>query len=333
MAVFAASGVMRRRASSARIGWVLRGALFAVLAAAMPFHAAFGAEPDWVKGRRFTVAFAQDNLANDWRAAQVRQLREALEPYPFIAFGHSDARGDAARQVRDMEDFIARRVHVLVTSPQDPERARPILALAAKARIPVVLLSRTVPGGEFTSFIAPDNTEIGRQAARFLAERTKTRTRVVILQGLPTSTAAIERTEGFREELSRHAHLGIAALKPANYLRADALRAMEDILAAKIPFDAIYAQSDSMAIGARVALRQAGIDPASIPTVGIDYIQESRAAIRAGEQTASFLLPTGAKEGAEIILRILKGETVPKTVVIPSQLVTRDNVERVEPIF
>lgn len=320
-------GIRRRLPVGAAVAaWVV----FAVAGLA---GAAQAAEPEWVKGRRFTVGFAQDNLGNDWRAVQAKQLRQALEPYPFITFGLADARGDAARQIRDIEDFVARRVNVLVTSPQDGVRAAPAITRATKAGIPVVLLSRAAPGAEVTTFIAPDNRELGRDIARFFAERTKKPTRVLVLQGIPTSTAAIERTEGFREEVNRHKHLGIAAIVPANYLRADAVRAMEDILAKKIPFDALYAQSDSMAIGARVALRRAGIDPATIPTVGIDYVREAREAIRDGEQTASFVLPTGARECAEIVLRILKGESVPKTVRIPLQLVTRDNVERIEPIF
>lgn len=321
-------GGIRRRLSvgAAVAAWV-------VLAVAGLAGAAHAADAEWVKGRRFTVGFAQDNLANDWRAAQAKQLRQALEPYPFIIFGLSDARGDATRQIRDIEDFVARRVSVLITSPQDGVRAAPAITRATKAGIPVVLLSRSAPGAEFATLIAPDNRQLGHDVARFFAERTKKPTRILILQGIPTASTAIERTEGFREEALRHKHLGIAAIVPANYLRADAVRAMEDVIANKIPFDALYAQSDSMAIGARIALRRAGIDPATIPTVGIDYIREAREAIRDGEQTASFVYPTGARECADAVLRILKGENVPKIIRIPLQLVTRDNVERIEPIF
>ncbi|MBM3566749.1 MAG: substrate-binding domain-containing protein [Alphaproteobacteria bacterium] len=307
---------------------VLSAAVFALASSGT-----FAADPDWVKGRRFTVGFAQDNLANDWRAAQVRQLRDALAPYPFITLVHSDARGDATRQIQDIEDFVARKVNLLVTSPQDAVRSAPAITKAYRARIPVILVSRMATGAEYTTFIAPDNREIGRLAARYFAERSQNQTRIVVLQGIPTASTAIERTEGFREEALRHKHLGIATIAPGNYLRADALKAMEDIIAAKIPFDAIYAQSDSMAIGARLALKRADMDPAKIPIVGIDYIREAREAIRAGEQAASFVYPTGGKECADAILRILKGEAVPKAISIPSQLVTRQNVDAVQPIF
>ena len=98
-------------------------------------------------------------------------------------------------------------------------------------------------------------------------------------------------------------------------------------------FDAVYAQSDSMASGARVALKGAGIDPATIPIVGIDYIAEARDAIRAGTQVASFTYPTCGKEAADYAVRILNGESVQREVEVPSVMVTRDNVDAVETVF
>ena len=95
----------------------------------------------------------------------------------------------------------------------------------------------------------------------------------------------------------------------------------------------IYAQSDSMASGARMALKRAGSDLQKISIIGIDYISEAQIAIRAGEQDASLTYPTGGKEGAHYVLQILTGEKVPKKVVIDSEMVTIENVEQVKPIF
>ncbi|MCU7921734.1 MAG: LacI family transcriptional regulator, partial [Candidatus Thiodiazotropha sp. (ex Dulcina madagascariensis)] len=82
-----------------------------------------------------------------------------------------------------------------------------------------------------------------------------------------------------------------------------------------------------------MVLSKHGIDPKSIPSVGIDYIRSAREAIRRGEQSASFTYPTGGAEGARMALKILKGEAVPKEIVLESTMVTKDNVDQVEPIF
>jgi len=283
--------------------------------------------------RPLTVAFAQDTLGNDWQRAQTQGLEAAFRRHPDIRFIHTDAGGSSAQQVQDIEDLVARGIDLLITSPRDAALMAPVIERVKARGIPVILLSRRTTSDAHDSFIRADNRDIARQAARRLAARMGGQGRILMLQHIPTTTPAIERTEGFLEELRRYPAMRVVAVKRADSLRDKAILATEEALAEGLAFDAIYAQSDSMAAGARTALRRAGIEPRTIPTTGIDYIAEAREAIRAGEQDASFVYPTFAAEGADIAVRILRGEKVPHEIVVPSQMVTRDNVERVEPIF
>lgn len=283
---------------------------------------------------KHVVAFAQDTMANDWRAAQVRDIRNVLATHPDIEFRFSDAGGDTARQVQDIENFAAQKVDVLITSPRDAELMREPIARVHRSGIPVILLSRRVNGEEFTHFITADNRAIARQAAQHLARRLNGKGNILMLQHIPTSTPGQLRTEGFLDEIAKHPGIKVSAIKRADSQRALAIQKVEEALAEKIPFDAIYAQSDSMAIGAILALKKAGLDPRRIPITGIDYIAEARAAIRAGDLHASFSYPTFGKEGAAAAVRLLHGGKLDKKeVVLESTVVTRGNVEKVEPIF
>ncbi|WP_029006705.1 substrate-binding domain-containing protein [Azospirillum halopraeferens] len=279
------------------------------------------------------VAFAQDTMHNDWRIAQVRNVERALRHYRNVRFVYSDAGGQVSRQILDIEGFAARGVDVLITSPLDATVMAPVVAAVHAAGIPVVLLSRRVNGDAFTCFVHASNRTIGRDAARFLSQRLGGRGRILVLQHIPTTTPAIERTEGFLEELANHPGLAVAAIRRADSLRSKAILAVEEVLAEGVPFDAIYAQSDGMASGARFALRRAGIDPASVPTVGVDYIAEARDAILAGEQAGSFLYPTFGAEGADLAVRLMRGETVPKEIVVDTRLITAAEAASIQPIF
>jgi ribose transport system substrate-binding protein len=197
----------------------------------------------------------------------------------------------------------------------------------------VVLLTRRIQSDDYTTFVAPDDLAIAAQAADVLAERLNGKGAVLELQGVPTATTAIRRSEGFATALKKYPQMKIVASRVGNYLRADALHQVEAVLAEGIHFDAIYAHSDSMAAGARMVLLAAGIDPKTIPIVGIDYIAEARKAIRNGEQLASFTYPTCAKEGAQQVLKILHDRPFEREVTVDSVKVTRDNVEQVETIF
>ena len=294
--------------------------------------AAFAA--DAPAGKKWVVAFAQDTMANDWRAAQVRDLQTAFAAHPEVKFIFTDANGDTARQVQDIEKLAALGVDVLITSPRDAELMREPIARVHRKGIPVILLSRRVNGDEFTQFIAADNKAIGRAAARYLANELKGKRRILMLQGVPTASSAIDRAAGFNEALKQHPGLKVVAVKPADYLRAQAIQRIEEALAEKLQFDAIYSQSDSMALGAILALKKSGRDPGKIPITGIDYISEAREAIRSGALNASFTYPTFGKEGAAATMKLLRGgKPDKKEVLVESVAVTRKNVDKVAPIF
>lgn len=291
------------------------------------------ADSTYSKKKIYTVGFAQDTLANDWRKAQVNQLSAEFNKYPNSKLIVTDAGGKSARQIQDMEDLANQKVDVLIASPRDGAASTPAISRIYKKGIPVVLISRSITTNDYTSLVTPDNYQIASDAAEYIAKKMKGKGKVLILRGVPTATTAIARTKGFLDTIKKYQGIKVAAVKNGNYLRGDAIRAVEDVLLTKTSFDAIYSQSDSMASGARLALMKAGISPKKKLIVGIDYIQEARRAIRSGEQSASFLYPTSAKETAAIVMKILHGKKVPKKVVVNSQIVTKDNVELVKPIF
>lgn len=306
------------------LGWLL-GVLALVL---LPAGAMAEDQP-----RHILVGFSQDTLANDWRAAQVQDLRRELARYPGVELLVTDGKGSTAQQIHDIEDLVARGVEVLVTSPRDGTAMTPVIAAAFHAGIPVVLLTRRIDSEDYTTFISPDDAGIGREAARHLATVLDGKGDVLMLEGVPTATTAQLRTQGFVEELKAHPGLRLVGVKTANYLRNDAIRAMEEVFREGLHFDAIFSQSDSMASGARIALRGAGRDPKDVVMVGIDYIAEAREAIRKGEESASFTYPTCAREAAKAVMDIVAGRPVSRHIAVASQKVTRANVEQVAPIF
>lgn len=279
------------------------------------------------------VGFAQDTLANDWRLAQMKALAQGFARYPHIRFIYTDGNGSTAKQIRDVEDLIHRGVDILITSPRDARAMTPVISQAHKSGIPVILLTRKIEGDAYTTFISPDDDSIARNAAHYIADKLHNRGSVLMLQGVATASTAKIRTDAFIEELGNYPGVRLSAVRTANYLRSDAIKAVEEVLQEGIHFDAIYAQSDSMASGARIALTKEGIDLDRLLIVGIDYISEAREAIRNERQSASFTYPTCAREAVEAVLAISEGKTVAKTIRVPSQRVTRDNVEQVVPIF
>ena len=279
-----------------------------------------------------TIAFAQDTMGNDFRKAQVYEVRDALSKYPELKFVSSDAKGQTSLLIHQIEGFITDKADVIVVGTNDEKAVVPVIAKAYKSGIPVIILDRGIQGDQYTTFINSDNIKIGKIGAEYIAKRLGGKGKVLLFEGLQKADVTKLRTKGFMDEISKYK--GISVIKrTGNYLRKDAIIEMEKLIASGEKVNAIFAESDSMVSGARSAMERHGIDPSTIITIGCDYTSEARDAIRQGSQTGSILFPLGGDKSAKIAIKILNGEKVPKHIVIPVKLITKENVEAERPIF
>lgn len=241
----------------------------------------------------------------------------------------TDAHDSVSKQVADLEDLIQRRVDVLIINPTDADAVVPAVMLANQAGIPVIAVDRGVAGGVLAYFIASDNVAGGRMAAEFICGKLGGSGPVVELEGIPGTSAARERGQGFNEYLAENCPgLTVVARATANFSRAEGLTVMEDILLAQPEIAAVFAHNDEMALGALVAIRASGRD---ILVVGFDATDDAVAAVNACEMAATVAqqpaeLGRMAVEAAAEILRTgAPAETV--MVAVPLQLVTGDDCE------
>lgn len=285
-----------------------------------------------IKSREYVVAFAQDTMDNDFRVAQVNEVKETLERYPNIRFLHSNAKASTALMISQIEAFIKMKVDLIMTSPLDETAMVPVIEKAYDSGIPVILMGRSVKTDRYTLFVHPDNAEIARLAAEYMAEKMQGKGTILMLKGVPKTDVTRHRTDAFLEVMRRHEGIRVIA-KTANFLRRDAIRVMEEMLEHGEPFDAIYSQSDSMLSGVRLVLKHKGVDPATLLMVGIDFITEAQEAIRNGEQDSTFLYPLSGKEAAMAAVDILEGGRVPKEMVLDTFHITKRNVDAFKPLF
>ena len=78
------------------------------------------------------------------------------EGYTYQAL---NSHNNAQTQLKNAQDSIARGVAGIAISPTDSSTAPSVLALAARANIPVVVADIGTNSGEYVSFIISDNKE------------------------------------------------------------------------------------------------------------------------------------------------------------------------------
>ena len=280
------------------------------------------------KNRTLTIGFAPMNVGMTWMKFAYRAMRKKAAELNVELITY-DASNNGVKQAINIEDFIKRNVDAIITLPIDAKGLIPALELASRKGIPVVTFSRTAIGAPYLFFVGSDDVEAGRLACRFLAERLKGIGKVVVLEGTIGATSAINRSQGFYDEIKKYPAMKVAFKKSGGYLHNGGYRVMEEALATVADFNAVYAQNDDMILGAIAAMENAGIPPEKIVTIGTDAIPKALIAIREEQLDATIQHPISIAEVAlEKLVHYLRAGTLPewKEHLIKPWVITSENI-------
>ncbi len=273
-----------------------------------------------------TVGLALSTLQNPFFVTLRDGAQQAADD-AGIELVVADAQDDAQTQADDLQNFISQGVDVIVVNPVDSAAIVPSIEAANEAGIPVVTVDRGADGGEIASHIASDNVLGGQLAGEYLFEQIGGAGNVAMLEGVPGTSAARDRGEGFTNALDEAADVELAANQTANFNREEGFTVAQNILQSNPELDGIFAQNDEMALGAVEAAREAGALE-DLVIVGFDATDDALAAIEAGEMAATVAQQPdvlGAR-GIETAAAIIAGDEVDAEQPVEVQLVTADNV-------
>jgi ribose transport system substrate-binding protein len=234
-----------------------------------------------------------------------------------------DAQNDAAKQIAGVEDLIQKRVRVILLNPTDSDAVANVVKEATAAGIKVISLDRAVNGAEVSSHIASDNATGGRMAGEFLLRKLGGKGNLVELEGIPGSSAARERGEGFESVIAGQPGVKLVARQPANFDRAQGLSVMENILQGNKDIQGVFAQNDEMALGAQRAIEAAALK--NVDIVGFDATPDGLAAVKAGKLAATVQQKPEliGKMGVDTAKLLIEGKPVDRNIPVPLALITQ----------
>jgi ribose transport system substrate-binding protein len=308
----------------------LTGAAFALVASSA---LAAPLVKDCGKDGKYVIGFSQANNAEPYRQHVNDELTAAAKAVPQFTLQIADGAGNVNTQTSQVDNFITQKVDLLLISPFEASPLTPVVARAVKAGIPVVELDRKTvgdPGKAYTAFIGGDNYKIALEAGAFTADTLLPGGGdVAVLEGLPSSTPAVERLNGFKDGVKKNAKINIVAEQAADWLPDKAQTAFSAMLQAHPDIKVVYASNDMMAAGARLAAKGAGKDVKIIGTDGLPGPAGGIRAVAEGEWAATFTYPTGGKEAIDMAKSILLdcAGSVPETVTVPTLAITEKNAK------
>lgn len=212
--------------------------------------------------------------------------------------------------------------------PYDRNGCAPAVETAASAGIPMIELCQETNSPLRTSFIGSLHYDSGVMLMTALAEKAGGVGKVIYLEGPIGQDSALARTEGANDVLANYPDIEVVAEKVCDWDRAAAMNAIENIIQAGIEFDIVYAESDTMALGAMEALKGTSLE-GKVLVGGIDMISDALDSVMNGGMYCTCLqnAPKQAVVGLENAVRAAIGETIEAEIIIPFELVTAENAD------
>lgn len=277
--------------------------------------------------KRYVIGVSQCS-EDVWREKLNQELRVAALYYNNMDLDIASANDDVRLQTDQINRFVDKGVDLLIVAPEQVSIS-PAIDRAYEKGIPVIIFDRRTRSDKYTAYIGADNREIGASMGEYLAGALPKRGRVVELCGLSSSSPAIERAEGFDSVVAVRPSIDIVAKLHADWTEQGGFRAMDSLLRSPHPdFDCLFAHNDRMAMGARRAAQEHGLDLQRIRFCGIDAMPQKRAGlelVKDGTLFASYIYPTRGDEVMRLAMNILEGKSYQRENRLSSALVTRDN--------
>ncbi|MCE5255666.1 MAG: sugar ABC transporter substrate-binding protein [Spirochaetaceae bacterium] len=223
----------------------------------------------WV-GKKLGVAHI--TIYDEWCKAVYDEFKEQAKAMGFGEVNIQDGNLNAETQQKQVENFIAQKYDMIIIDPVSPDGIKKTLDKAKAAGIPVLAFDSGTDWSSLVTHVAWDHAETGRLTGKYVADYAKKnlggKVKVGILAMLDAPHTAIRSVE-FKKQLE--ADLGKSNVtyvfeQDFGQTRESAMNIVTNNLAK--PMDIIWGAVDNAAMGARIALKNNGIDKTKVVSAG-----------------------------------------------------------------
>jgi ribose transport system substrate-binding protein len=235
---------------------------------------------------------------------------------------------DVDEQIALIARAIAQRPDAAVLVPVHETTVNDAILGFDAARIPLFNFVTRTTAGQRLCFVGSDDRALARDIARYLFAALSGRGEIVIIEGTPASATSRDRLVGFHDALAACPDIRVRASLCGEYQRDVARRVFSAAGDKLRGVDAVLCANDVMALGVLDSLESAADKRPLV--VGVNAIPEAVAAIAAGRMlaTVSFDAMAMSAIATEAAIRHLRGETVPREIILPVQIVDASNYAR-----
>ena len=235
---------------------------------------------------------------------------------------------NSERQAEQINNMLDDGIDALIVTPVDWQEIVPVLQRAKEKGVIVIVVDSDASDDTLADCtITSDNYDAGVKAAEYAIQQGGEKRFVIMTHNAAKS--GIDRVRGFKDTIAGHDNISVVKEVECEGQLELAEPAMKEIIESGISFNAVFALNDLAGVGAVAALEEKGL-VGKVDVYGVDASPDTKAMIKENIMTASaaqFPSEIGMT-AADTLYRLLNGEKCEKQILVPVELVTRDNVER-----
>jgi ribose transport system substrate-binding protein len=191
-----------------------------------------------------------------WLTVQKGAIDAGRELNVDIQWNGPASETDFSRQIQIVDSMVSQRVDGIAVAAADRNALVAPVERAAAANIPVTVFDSGLDTTKYVSYVATDNIEAGREAARTLIQLLGGKGKIGIVMHAPGSASTMDREKGFTEALAAEAPgMQIVASQYGMSDRSKARAAAENILTAHPDLNGMFASSEPSSVGASLAIQ------------------------------------------------------------------------------
>jgi len=276
------------------------------------------------------IGVACNNFNDKWQTYMIDAMKAEAAKYPDYEFQFADGGEDQNKQVGQVEDFITNGAVGIILVAVNTDAAAPMTKACSEAGIPLITVNRLLANqSEATAYVGSQSIDAGIMAAEYMFEKMGGAGKVAVLMGPAGNEAAVKRTEGYHQvQEEKYPDIEFVADEIGNWNRDEGLKIVETWLQAGIEFDCILSNNDEMAMGAVLALEQAGARE-RVLVAGIDATPDALAFMKEGRLDFTvYQSATGQGTGAvTTMIAALDGTLTETEVWVPFEPVPPEKVD------
>lgn len=281
-----------------------------------------------------TIGISYQNLAFPYVAALQKAAENACSALQVHCI-ETDAANDTGKELNNVESMVSKGINCLAFEAASLNGSVASIKAANAKDIPVVQFNGKANGGQYVTFIGSSQVDSGIKLGQFLAglykKLDKPTLQGIYLRGVPGQITDIERNQGMKNYLQSAGLAGKIkfVVQYADYDRGKAQSVVESLLTREKNYDFIVANNDDMILGALQVVRQFHLE-GKIHMSGVDGLPETLEAIKRGDIDATVFQDPEGQGGGGVwgCYLTLKHVQLPKELLIPFTLVTKENVDQ-----